>query len=135
MPQDSMYDIKNAIVAGNQNDAPKFYECPNGHPYALFDCGRPYVVHTCKQCNAKIGGNNHKLLDTNKELTIVDKTLRGYCLSDSSTMKEESMNERELSSSQFSLVRFFIHACLYFSCDQNENVITFFYFFCLINSF
>ena len=59
MPQDIIFDIKNAIISGNKTDSPKFYgnykkcqffvklvnfiknnsfkACPNGHPYVLFD--------------------------------------------------------------------------------------------------
>lgn len=122
MPQDSIYDIQHALVAGNQGDTPKFYECPKGHPYVLFDCGRPWVIHTCKSCGAQIGGSNHKLLEDNKQIDVRDKTLRGYCLKDASMFKEEPMTERELSSTQFSLVRFFVHACMYFSCDNSEKV-------------
>lgn len=122
MPHDSIFDIKNAIIAGNQNEAPKFYKCPKGHPYVLFDCGRPWVVHTCKECGAQIVGKNHVLLTDNEEMSIVDNTKRGYCLKDSASMKDEPTTERSLNSTQFSLVRFFLHACLYFSIDQNEEV-------------
>jgi hypothetical protein len=70
MPQDSMFDIKNAILAGSRNEHPKFYACPNGHPYVLFDCGRPWVILNCKTCGAPIGGQNHVLLEGNKELNV-----------------------------------------------------------------
>ena len=122
MPQDNIFDIRNALVAGNAQDAPKFYECPNGHPYVLFDCGRPWIIHNCKSCGARIGGTNHNLLDNNRQIEVKDTTVRGYCLKDAAALKEEPMAERELSSTQFNLVRFFIHACMYFSCDNNEKV-------------
>lgn len=121
MPQDTIYDIRNAIISGNQNEVPTFYACPNGHPYVLFDCGRPWVIHNCKTCGAQIGGTNHNLLPNNKVLNISDSSMRGYCLTDSKTMSDEPKTERLLSNSQFSLVRFFLHACMYFSCDKNEK--------------
>ncbi len=121
MPHDSMFDIKNAIIAGNRNDSPKWYACPNGHPYCLFDCGRPWVLHTCEVCGAQTGGSQHKLLQGNTELSISDNTKRGYCLKDAGTMKDEASTERLLTSIQLSIIRFFLHACLYFSCDLHEG--------------
>ena len=49
MPQDTMFEVYSAIRASapsGQN--PTIYECPNGHPYVLFDCGRPWVLLNCK---------------------------------------------------------------------------------------
>ena len=35
--QDVTFDIKTALLQARGHDNPKFYECPNGHPYVLFD--------------------------------------------------------------------------------------------------
>ena len=51
-----------------------------------------------------------------------DNTPKGYCLPNSNSMSDEPTTERLLNSTSFNVVRFFLHACLYFSCEENENV-------------
>jgi hypothetical protein len=41
-----------------------WYECPNGHPYFIGDCGRAMQESTCNECSAQIGGILHQLLAT-----------------------------------------------------------------------
>ncbi len=79
------------------------------------------MLHTCETCGAQIGGSQHKLLQGNKELSTSDNTKRGYCLRPASALKEEPSTERLLTSIQLSLIRFFLHACLYFSCERHEH--------------
>ena len=38
-----------------------WYECPNGHPYAIGECGGAMEKSVCPECNAEIGGLNHNL--------------------------------------------------------------------------
>lgn len=40
--------------------------------YVFFrkQCGRPWVLLKCNTCGENIGGTNHRLLDTNKELHV-----------------------------------------------------------------
>ena len=122
MPQDSLFDIQNAVRAGSKSDAPKFYACPNGHIYILFDCGRPWVIHKCKTCGEDIGGQNHVLLATNKVVDVQDKTLKAYPLQDCTVQPQnEPTSERLLSPSAFHIIRFFLHACMYFSYEKNGN--------------
>ena len=121
MPQDSMFDIQNAIRAattGREN--PTFYQCPNGHPYVLFDCGRPWQTYTCKVCGAEIGGTQHNLLPTNRRIEVTDNTLKGHCLLNANTLADNPVNERELNPQTFHILRFFIHACLYFSSEYAD---------------
>ena len=33
-----------------------WYECPNGHVYAIGECGGAMEESKCPECNAKIGG-------------------------------------------------------------------------------
>ena len=79
----------------------------------------------CSQCGENIGGTNHKLLETNKELNVQDNTAKGYCLPDSKSLSDEPINERLLNSTSFHIIRFFIHASMYWSCEKNEKVFKF----------
>jgi hypothetical protein len=126
MPQDSLFDIQNAIKQAAQvtnRDNPTFYACPNGHPYVLFDCGRPWVKMKCDVCGTEIGGAQHVLLPTNRVLNVTDNTQKGYCLPVASSLPDAPANERELNSTAFHILRFFVHACLYVACERSEKYV------------
>eukprot|EP00009_Paramoeba_aestuarina_P016333 CAMPEP_0201543780 /NCGR_PEP_ID=MMETSP0161_2-20130828/72793_1 /ASSEMBLY_ACC=CAM_ASM_000251 /TAXON_ID=180227 /ORGANISM="Neoparamoeba aestuarina, Strain SoJaBio B1-5/56/2" /LENGTH=1750 /DNA_ID=CAMNT_0047951613 /DNA_START=65 /DNA_END=5317 /DNA_ORIENTATION=- len=38
----------------------RWYECPNGHPYSVGECGRPMQRGKCPACGADIGGQHHQ---------------------------------------------------------------------------
>ncbi|XP_027002552.1 NFX1-type zinc finger-containing protein 1 [Tachysurus fulvidraco] len=42
-----------------------WYKCPNGHVYAIGDCGGAMVRSQCPECKATIGGVNHTLTEGN----------------------------------------------------------------------
>ena len=37
----------------------EWYKCPNGHLYAVGECGRPMEESRCPECGSRIGGINH----------------------------------------------------------------------------
>ncbi|XP_077993299.1 NFX1-type zinc finger-containing protein 1-like [Glandiceps talaboti] len=43
-----------------------WFKCPNGHIYAIGDCGGATVESTCPECKARIGGSGHRLRDDNR---------------------------------------------------------------------
>jgi len=43
-----------------------WYKCPNGHIYAIGECGGAMQQSTCPECKAPIGGTRHALLSTNR---------------------------------------------------------------------
>jgi hypothetical protein len=99
-----------------------FFYDSRTHNYFSIKCGRPWVITKCKECNADIG-TSHKLIETNKELNVTDTTLRGYCLTDASTISDNPQTERELNQPAFHVVRFFLHCALYFACENDENAV------------
>ncbi|KAG8720714.1 hypothetical protein FRC09_009100 [Ceratobasidium sp. 395] len=42
-----------------------FYQCPNGHPYVIGECGGAMQQSTCPECGARIGGSHHQSLAGN----------------------------------------------------------------------
>ncbi|KAI3610997.1 hypothetical protein WG66_013798 [Moniliophthora roreri] len=42
-----------------------FYNCPNGHPFVITECGGAMQVSRCPECGATIGGSNHSLDSSN----------------------------------------------------------------------
>ncbi|XP_019640287.1 PREDICTED: NFX1-type zinc finger-containing protein 1-like [Branchiostoma belcheri] len=43
-----------------------WFQCPNGHVYAIGDCGGATVESTCPECRARIGGGGHRLRSDNR---------------------------------------------------------------------
>ncbi|CAF0704523.1 unnamed protein product [Brachionus calyciflorus] len=121
MPQDSIFDMLNAVRQSGRNENPTLYACPNGHPYILFDCGRPWVVMKCSTCNENIGGTQHTLLPRNTRLDNQDRTIRGYCLPVPISINHDFANERLLNAASFHILRFIINCVMYFACDTNQE--------------
>ncbi|XP_046560628.1 LOW QUALITY PROTEIN: NFX1-type zinc finger-containing protein 1-like [Haliotis rubra] len=42
-----------------------WFKCPNGHVYAIGECGGATMVSKCPECNATIGGTGHRLRGDN----------------------------------------------------------------------
>ena len=43
-----------------------WFKCPNGHIYAIGECGGAMQRSTCPECGAVIGGARHQLEDGNE---------------------------------------------------------------------
>jgi len=53
-----------------------WYKCPNGHIYAIGDCGGANQESTCNECGARIGGGSHRLVDGNDHTGEMDGSTR-----------------------------------------------------------
>jgi len=53
-----------------------WYTCPNGHVYAIGECGGATVESSCPECGERIGGTSHRLLSTNNIATQMDGATR-----------------------------------------------------------
>ncbi|EZF12030.1 hypothetical protein H112_06949 [Trichophyton rubrum D6] len=54
--------IKAAMLSGPKGIATHsghWYNCSNGHPFAIGDCGMPMELARCPECGASIGGRDH----------------------------------------------------------------------------
>ncbi|KAL4624352.1 NFX1-type zinc finger-containing protein 1-like [Arapaima gigas] len=49
-----------------------WYKCPNGHVYAIGDCGGAMMSRRCPECPATIGGANHSLATGNAVASEMD---------------------------------------------------------------
>ncbi len=49
-----------------------WYKCPNGHVYAIGDCGGANQGGKCPDCKANIGGQSHRLADGNAVASEMD---------------------------------------------------------------
>ncbi|KAH9907356.1 hypothetical protein F4778DRAFT_768940 [Xylariomycetidae sp. FL2044] len=60
--------IKTAMVSGAGGIATHsghWYNCANGHPFAIGECGMPMELARCPECGASIGGYSHALTQGN----------------------------------------------------------------------
>ncbi|KAH6893145.1 hypothetical protein B0T10DRAFT_436979, partial [Thelonectria olida] len=58
--------IKSAMVSGRGGIATNsghWYNCINGHPFAIGECGMPMEMARCPECGASIGGQNHTAVE------------------------------------------------------------------------
>ncbi|GAB7336134.1 hypothetical protein MBLNU13_g08918t2 [Cladosporium sp. NU13] len=49
-----------AAMQGEFSGTGHWYRCENGHPFTVGECGMPMQVARCPQCDAPIGGSNHR---------------------------------------------------------------------------
>ncbi|CAL1546453.1 unnamed protein product [Lymnaea stagnalis] len=59
------YEERMTIIRAVNVSAGAWYSCPNGHIYAIGECGQAMEESKCPDCKAKIGGTNHNLLPNN----------------------------------------------------------------------
>jgi hypothetical protein len=53
-----------------------WFKCPNGHIYAIGDCGGAMVESRCNECHASIGGTRHQILSDNRHAGEMDNSTR-----------------------------------------------------------
>lgn len=54
-----------------------FYECPNGHPYVIDDCGGAMQESRCPEYGERIGGRSHTLTATNRPSELLRRLAQG----------------------------------------------------------
>ena len=61
--KDELEAIKKAMVSGRGGLATHsghWYNCENGHPFAVGECGMPMQQARCPECGAPVGGQHHQ---------------------------------------------------------------------------
>lgn len=53
-----------------------WFKCPNGHIYAIGECGGAMEQARCNECGEAIGGGSHRLLASNSVATEMDGSTR-----------------------------------------------------------
>jgi len=70
--QDMVVKAMETDLAGYGSAKGKWFVCPNGHPYAIGECGGATQLSTCPDCKASIGGTGHQLVPGNKFAGHID---------------------------------------------------------------
>lgn len=60
------------IVSAFKMPPGHWHKCPNGHVYLIADCGGAMISRRCPDCDATIGGANHRLASGNQVATEMD---------------------------------------------------------------
>ncbi|KAJ5915677.1 hypothetical protein N7466_011610 [Penicillium verhagenii] len=63
---EELQSIKTAMVSGRGGIATHsrhWYNCANGHPFAIGECGMPMEQARCPECGAPIGGSSHRAVE------------------------------------------------------------------------
>ncbi|KAI8987787.1 hypothetical protein BDF20DRAFT_289333 [Mycotypha africana] len=60
MNEETAQQINHNIVGG------RWFVCENQHPYFVGDCGGATQISKCPECDAPIGGTQHKVLQSNR---------------------------------------------------------------------
>ncbi|KAK4872847.1 hypothetical protein RN001_014876 [Aquatica leii] len=67
----SKVDLQKVVTAMGMSKG-HWFKCPNGHVYAIGECGGAMETGKCVDCGAAIGGSSHALLPTNSHAGEVD---------------------------------------------------------------
>ncbi|XP_048586969.1 E3 ubiquitin-protein ligase rnf213-alpha-like isoform X2 [Nematostella vectensis] len=114
MPEDIIPEVRSAFSGTGQ-----LYECPNGHPYVITECGRPAQQLNCTECRAPIGGISHNLVAGNRPAQTGDRTNTGHCIG--AATNRSVAPERGLSSVAVSFVRLLVHGSMLIGSFQDAQ--------------
>jgi hypothetical protein len=121
MPQDELDEISEILAQSDSRKA-VFYCCPNGHPYVIGDCGKPWVEGVCPACNAIIGGKGHELVESNSLIFCDDEKQKGYILG--APQYHEPVAIRQMTVTTTSIVRLFVHMSMYLGAVEQAEVVS-----------
>ncbi|OAA40368.1 Zinc finger, CCCH-type [Metarhizium rileyi] len=62
LTEEEMRDVVEAMV-GDVGSGGRWYVCENGHPFTIGECGRPMEEARCSECDARVGGRNHVMVN------------------------------------------------------------------------
>eukprot|EP00112_Aurelia_sp_Birch-Aquarium-sp1_P022894 Seg6608.2 transcript_id=Seg6608.2/GoldUCD/mRNA.D3Y31 product="NFX1-type zinc finger-containing protein 1" protein_id=Seg6608.2/GoldUCD/D3Y31 len=64
--QDALYESeRKMVITAMDLKAGHWFKCPNGHYYAIGECGGAMQHSRCPECKASIGGASHRLAEGN----------------------------------------------------------------------
>ncbi|XP_067673877.1 E3 ubiquitin-protein ligase rnf213-alpha-like [Haliotis asinina] len=127
MPQDDVDSIRQVMMeslkAKGDSSTVVFFRCPDGHPYAITECGRPYTEGTCNKCGKKIGGRRHEAFEGNTRHGGEDQTQPGHVLGRAADRTVAYPGERQLGGPSCAVLRFFTHAALLLGTRANPEAV------------
>ncbi|KAH9887903.1 hypothetical protein C8Q73DRAFT_808008 [Cubamyces lactineus] len=74
----SLQEREDIVKAFGFSHRGHFYNCENGHTFVITECGGAMEASKCPECNAPIGGSDHRLLSTNTRATEFENVARRH---------------------------------------------------------
>ncbi|XP_055510302.1 E3 ubiquitin-protein ligase RNF213-like [Leucoraja erinacea] len=119
MPEDIRIEARG--WAALQNLA--MYQCPNGHPCFVGECGRPMEVARCPECKAVVGGHNHNPVSGFTAADMMDRTQTGHILGDPRKRETIVAPDRQMSLVSLLLVRLMTHVAMFIGTMEDVKSI------------
>ncbi|XP_048179403.1 E3 ubiquitin-protein ligase RNF213 isoform X1 [Corvus hawaiiensis] len=121
MPEDIMAQAR----AWEGLAALRWYECPNGHPCTVGECGLPMEKSRCPDCRAPIGGTEHKPLQGFQlSRNHGDRTQTGHILGDVQHRRAPGVSDRGVSPGVFVLLRLLTHLSMLLGASRAPQSLT-----------
>ncbi|KAK5884967.1 hypothetical protein CesoFtcFv8_018727 [Champsocephalus esox] len=122
MPEDML------AVAQQAMGPLQWYNCPNGHPCTIGECGQPMQTSECPDCGVKIGGDNHIPVAGFHVVQLQgDRTQTGHILGDHRRRDNPDMlDTKSMSPVPFTMARMLNHMAMLLgahSCPQSISAI------------
>uniref|UniRef100_A0A674AMJ9 RING-type E3 ubiquitin transferase n=1 Tax=Salmo trutta TaxID=8032 RepID=A0A674AMJ9_SALTR len=91
--------------------------CPEGHPCAVGECGRPTQLARCLECGAVVGGNNHV------PVRGFNLTRTGHILGDPQRRDNPDFQDtKNMSLTPFTLIRLLTHLAMLLGASEHPKV-------------
>ncbi|KAF4797459.1 E3 ubiquitin-protein ligase RNF213 [Turdus rufiventris] len=99
-----------------------WYECPNGHPCTVGECGQPMETSYCPDCHVPIGGTNHKPLQGFQYYrSHEDRTQPGHILGDVQHRRTLGISDRGMFPMVFVLLRLLTHLAMLLGASRDPQ--------------
>ena len=72
----------------------EWYKCPNGHLYAVGECGRPMEESRCPECGSRIGGIDH-IPAMNNDIVNLQNQMGNININNNIGINNEILNQDE----------------------------------------
>ncbi|XP_019896923.2 E3 ubiquitin-protein ligase rnf213-alpha isoform X2 [Esox lucius] len=121
MPEDMLAAARQVF---QDKEKLRWYNCPNGHPCAIGECGRPTETSRCVDCGAEIGGKGHNPVQGFTDAPNGDTTQTGHILGDPSRRDNPDMRDtKNMSSVPFNLIRLLTHMAMLLGARRHPQAI------------
>ncbi|KAM4890524.1 E3 ubiquitin-protein ligase RNF213 [Sylvia borin] len=118
MPQDIMAQAR----TWHMEHRLQWYECPNGHPCTVGECGQPMEVSHCPDCHVLIGGLNHKPVQGFQHArNHEDRTQTGHILGTVEHRRTLGLSDRGVSPVAFVLLRLLTHLSMLLGASRDPE--------------
>ncbi|XP_055725706.1 E3 ubiquitin-protein ligase rnf213-alpha-like [Salvelinus fontinalis] len=126
MPEDMLAMAQRVLTQTGDLEALTWYTCPEGHPCAVGECGRPTQLAHCLECGAVVGGKNHAPVRGFSAMGLQrgDLTRTGHILGDPQRRDNpDSQDTKNMSLAPFTLVRLLTHLAMLLGASEHPQSI------------